>query len=266
MKLFRHSIVHIAMLGFIACGTTVIETPAAAADTKQRSLGELWGEVLKASVRSDGVDYAALKRDSAKLKAVQAKLAVAVVPASKSERMAFYINAYNALTLALTVSLLPQDEAKWPSWSLRDEGNAIQSVWKKYKFTVGGKKVSLDDIEHSILRPMGDPRIHFAINCASRSCPVLAATPYAGTTLDSALRRATQAFMQDPTQVRVVGGEVRTNPILDWFGEDFKSQGGVRAFLLANLPAGSAKAAITADKPLKFFDYDWRLNLAARPR
>lgn len=266
MKHLRSSFLHVAILGLIACGTTVIETPAAIAETTQRSLDELWAAVLQGVVRSDGVDYAALRRDRSTLKAVQAKLSTAAVPAANNERMAFYINAYNALTLALTESLLPKDPSKWPSWSLRDQGNAIQSVWKKYKFTVAGKQISLDEIEHRVLRPMGDPRIHFAINCASKSCPALAATPYTGAKLDAQLRQATKAFVQDKNQLRVVGGEVRTNPILDWFAEDFKSQGGVRAFLVANLPPGDAKAALAANKPLKFFDYDWHLNGSTTPR
>jgi len=266
MQIFCCSVLRVLLLGLVACGTTVIETPAAVADTKDRSLNDLLSEVLQSAVRPDGVDYAVLKRNIGALSGVQAKLAAATVPTDKNERMAFYINAYNALTLALTVELLPKEETKWPSWSLRDQGSTVQNVWKKYKFTVAGKELSLDEIEHKLLRPMGDPRIHFAINCASKSCPALSAKPYAGATIESDLQQATAVFMKDPSQVRVVGDTIKTNPILDWFGDDFKVRGGVKAFLIANLPGGAAKDALVAGKSLGFFDYDWHLNLANKSR
>ena len=219
--------------------------------------------VLHVAVKPDGVDYAALRADRAALDRYRAQLAAVALPADRPGKLVLFINAYNAQTLALVISKLPTDPAAWPTWSIKDAGGIFTSVWKAYSFVIAGRRYTLDEIEHKVLRPLGEPRIHVAINCASKSCPPLAAQPYLVATLDAQLKATARAFAADPYHLRLEQGVLRINPILDWFGEDFTAGGGVRAFLRANVPAGPVADYLAGSKPLKFFDYDWKLNLAA---
>lgn len=246
-----------------ACAAEHLPTPASDAPALDPA-HRLLASVLARVVTPDGVDYRALVADHADLDAYRAQLARAPVPAERAARIAHLVNAYNAFTLALVVHLLPADRAGWPRWSIKDGARGLASVWKRFSFDLGGERVSLDAIEHERLRPLGEPRIHVAINCASRSCPPLSEQPTTAATLDADLARATRAFLADPGQLRLAGERVVTNPILDWFAEDFRAAGGVRAFLLAHLPEGPIAAALRRDAAISFFDYDWRLNLGAR--
>lgn len=244
-----------------ALASDAVPTPAVAAPPLDAAHA-LLARVLARVVEADGVDYGALVADHADLDAYRAQLALDPVPTAGPARMAHLINAYNAFTLALVVQLLPADRARWRRWSIKDGGGLLASVWKRYTFALGGQRYSLDQIEHELLRPMGDPRVHFAINCASRSCPRLAATPYLAATLEADLQRATAAFVGDPSQLRVTDGAVVLNPILDWFAADFEARGGVAAFLAGQTRDAAVKAALAAGAKLRFFDYDWHLNLA----
>lgn len=220
----------------------------------------LYGNVLTAAVRGNSVDYAAVKATVADLDAYRAWLAKSEVPTDKAARMAHYINAYNAWTLALVIDKLPADTAKWANWSIKDAGSAVQSVWKKYEFELAGKRYSLDQLEHELIRPMGDPRIHFAINCASRSCPALSERPYSAATLDAHLEEGVTKFFADKSQVRFDGKRLRVNPILDWFGEDFKAAGGVAKYIAQKTPDETLRAFLAKGGKVSFFDYDWKLN------
>jgi len=226
----------------------------------------LLGRVLARIVKPDGVDYAALRSDAAGLDDYRAQLAKTLLPSDAAANKALFINAYNAWTLALVARLLPADPARWTAWSIKDGGSTLASVWKRHSFELGGRRYTLDQVEHEVLRPMADPRIHFAINCASKSCPRLADAPYLAATLDAQLDAATATFLADPTQLRLSGAKLMVNPILDWFSADFERVGGVRRFLLDRLPTGPARTLLASDGTLAFFDYDWRLNLArSRP-
>ena len=188
------------------------------------------------------------------------------MPAATSAQMALFINAYNACTLALVVDRLPADASTWATWSIKDAGSTFTSVWRSYRFEVAGKRYTLDEMEHAVLRPLGDPRIHMAINCASRSCPPLIAEPFRLATLDAQLEAAARAFAASPHHLRLDEGVLRINPILDWFGADFAAGGGVRAFLRARVPPGPVADYLSGTGPLQSFDYDWTLNLAAGAR
>ncbi|MFN0246668.1 MAG: DUF547 domain-containing protein [Kofleriaceae bacterium] len=218
--------------------------------------------VLTRSVRPTGVDYAALRANHADLDTYRAQLAAATIPEAPAEKMALYINAYNAWTLALVIEKLPTDPAAWPAWSIKDAGSLTQNVWKTFEFELAGKRYTLDALEHELLRPMGDPRIHFAINCASKSCPPLAATPYTAAGLERQLADAVKVFVDDPTQLRLKGKSLQVNPILDWFKDDFKAGGGVAAFLKQHVTTPAVRAHLAAGGDFTYFDYDWRLNLA----
>lgn len=238
-----------------------IATPAVAVAPLDADHRE-FATVLAAVVKPDGVDYAALTRDHAALDRYRAQLAAATVPTDRAARLAFFINAYNAETLALVIAKLPADTTRWPTWSIKDAGSTFTSVWKGSSFVVGGSRYTLDQLEHAVLRPLGEPRIHLAINCASRSCPPIAAEPYRAATLDAQLETAARGFVASTYHLRLEDGVLRINPILDWFGDDFKAGGGVRAFLAKRASAGPVATYLATDKPLRFFDYDWKLNLA----
>jgi hypothetical protein len=218
--------------------------------------------VLGAAVRGGGVDYARLRRDAAELDAYRRQLAAAAEPAARDERLAFWINAYNAHTLALVLHLLPADQGAWSAWRLKDAVPA-PGPWRTWRVHSAGRWLTLDAIEHEILRPLDESRIHVALNCAARSCPPLAAEPYRAATLDAQLAAATTAFLADATQVRVEGDAVAVNPILEWFAADFRPT--PTAWLIAHLPAGDVRAALERGTPLRSGAYDWTLNLPRTP-
>ena len=233
--------------------------PAPALDAEHR----IWSGILTEVVRPDGVDYVAVQRLQPELDQYRVQLAHAVEPTVPAERMAFFINAYNALTLQLVASKLPADAKMWPDWSITLIGPPLGSAWKGFSFMVAGVPRTLDEIENSVLRPLGEPRIHFAINCASRSCPALAAQPYRASTITAQLASATTAFAHDPNQLRLAEGHLRVNPILDWFADDFAVAGNARMFLKSVVTEpGPLAAHLAGTDPLQFFIYDWRLNLA----
>lgn len=237
--------------------------------------------LLHEVVRSPGVDYPALVERRAELEAFLGALnrvtEADLASAPRPDRLAFWINAYNACMLRRVVDHFPLGSGPRPSLSERIRnrlaGRPESSVWQIPEvFTgafcpVAGALRSLDEIEHSILRPMGEPRIHFAINCAARSCPPLHPDAYEGDRLESQLDERVRAFLVDPGQfslerdgARVV---VRTNPILNWFGEDFGGDRGVLDFL-ARYSVGTQRALLShPDTGIEFFPYDWTLNEAA---
>lgn len=250
-----------AVIGVPLAAVEKVPTPSVVVpplDSEHRE----FATVLQVAIKPDGVDYAALRADHAALDRYRAQLAAATLSTDRLEKIAFLINAYNAETLALVISKLPADPATWSTWSIKDAGSTFTSVWKAYSFDIAGRHYTLDELEHTLLRPLGEPRIHMAINCASRSCPPLAVQPYLVATLDVQLEATARAFVANPYHVRLQEGVVRINPLLDWFGEDFIASGGVRAFLSARAPAGPITDYLIGAKPLKFFDYDWKLNLA----
>lgn len=225
----------------------------------------LFAQVLKDVVRPDGVDYARLRADHSTLDQYRAQLAATTMPTDRNERLALLINAYNAFTLALVAEKLPADRSAWAGWSIKDAGGLVTSVWKLYTFELAGSRVTLDALEHAQLRPLGEPRIHFAINCASKSCPALAATPYTAPGLDAQFETAARSFTTNANQVQASSDGVRLNPILTWFAEDFTTSGGVRSFLLQRAPDGATKTSLEGSKPLNFFPYDWTLNVSTSP-
>jgi Protein of unknown function, DUF547 len=168
--------------------------------------------------------------------------------ATRAERLAFYINAYNILAIKVVLD-------NWPLESIRDAGNLFRPVWKKTAGTIGGRAATLDEVEHRILRPLGEPRIHLAIVCASLSCPDLRREPYAAARLDMQLDEDARRFLRDPNKgVQVTADAIRVSRIFDWFGEDFAAGGGIETFIRRyrdDLP----ERPLRADLP-----YDWSLN------
>ncbi len=201
------------------------------------------------------VDYAGLARDPA-WRAFVASLEQASPPMSPEGRLAFWIDAYNVLVLDMVVRHLPVD-------SIRDIGSLLRSVWKLPAGKVAGRVVTLDEVEHRILRPIGEPRIHAAIVCASTSCPPLRREAYRAERLDAQLDAAMRDWLADPDKgLRVESGQVRLSKIFDWFAEDFAAAGGALAFVRPYLepPVRQALDALGPDPRVVWFDYDWSLN------
>jgi hypothetical protein len=173
-------------------------------------------------------------------------------------RLAFWINAYNILTLDLVRKNLPIA-------SIKDIGSFFSPVWKRTVATIEGDSINLDTIEHAILRPMGEPRIHAAIVCASKSCPPLARLPFRAKSLGADLDDAMRRFLANRAKgvaIDRVSSSIRVSKIFDWFESDFEVQGGVRAVIAAHLPPSDAAwlRGPGSEARLTYFDYDWTLN------
>jgi hypothetical protein len=215
------------------------------------------------------VDYAGVRRDRLALQAVldeMAKVPKATFdrwPAAR--RQAFLINAYNAHTLALITDAGP-DTA-----SIRDLGSLLRSPWERPIAPLLGRKRTLDDIEHGLLRGAPDfaePRIHFAVNCASIGCPALRPEAYSAATLSAQLDDQTRRFLRDRSRNHVVSLRplrLQVSSIFDWYAKDFGVAGGTRAFLARyadelGLDPAAVKALRSGTGDVDYLDYDWRLN------
>lgn len=195
---------------------------------------------------------------------------------SKAQQMAFLINAYNAFTVELVLTRYPDIK------SIRDLGNIIfNSPWKQEFFTLFGTKSYLDQIEHEILRKPGsydEPRVHFAVNCASIGCPMLREEAYVAARLDAQLEEQARRFLSDRSRNRYDAGrnELQVSKIFDWYSKDWTS--GYRGFEGRTPPIHSLDeyfaryAQLLGDAPgawpafggrmpvIRFLEYDWSLN------
>ena len=214
-----------------------------------------YAELLQAHVRDGVVDYAGFKADEARLDDYLARNGrVNPESLSREDRFAYYINAYNAWTIKLILTGYPGVK------SIKDLGSLLQSPWKKPFVKIDGRTLTLDEIEHSILRPQfKDARVHFAIVCASKSCPPLMAQPYRGAVLDDQLNRVTTAFLNRPGNYRLEGDRFEVSSIFKWFGEDF---GNLFDFYI-RYAQGDLKQALQSGRDrirIGYLDYDWSLN------
>ena len=174
------------------------------------------------------------------------------------DKLAFWINVYNIFAVKIVTD-------NYPLKSIKNVGGLFKSVWKIKAGTVGGEKYSLDEIEHGILRKMGDPRIHTAIVCASISCPNLSKKAYKPEKLNEQLDMQMTDFLANPNKgMRVDNNQpskrILLSPIFDWFAEDFKSSGGVRKFIKPYVPARDRPALENTQYPISYMDYNWSIN------
>lgn len=163
---------------------------------------------------------------------------------SKNDKLAYWINAYNALTVDLILKNLPLK-------SIKD----IKNPWDQRLWKIGEKWMTLNDIEHRILRKMNEPRIHFAIVCASYSCPKLLNKAFTATNLEHELTVATKDFLSDTNRNNITENTIKISKIFKWFSKDFKTNGSIIDFI-------NQYSAISVSKKAKtsFKDYNWNLN------
>jgi hypothetical protein len=253
VEMFSKKISRILTLVFLIAGS-----PLSAGAAQGSVDHSIYGGLLKANVIAGRVDYGGFKRDETQLDAYLSLLA-AVEPAAlaEQEQMAFYINAYNAWTIKLILGA-------WPDLkSIKDLGGFFTSPWEKPLVILEQGVVTLDNLEHDILRPrFKDPRVHFAINCASISCPPLLNVPYTGSRLDRQLDRVTTNFINDPGSNYLKDGTLYASKIFKWFGEDFN--GNLIGFF-KRYARGELKKQLDSrsnDLNIKYLPYDWGLNSA----
>jgi len=244
-----------------------------------------WSALLKKHVvlisegRASHLDYAGMAKDHAALEAYLRTLSavpqVAFDRWPKAQRMAFLINAYNAFTVEKILKRYPDIGSIW------DFGKIFGNPFKDEFFSLFGRPYTLDGIEHGMLRKPGaydEPRVHFAVNCASIGCPMLREEAYVAARLDAQLEQQAVRFLSDRSRNRydAAQGALAVSKIFDWFKEDWQS--GYRGFdgktppiasradyfaryaaLLADAPADQARVR-EGKAPLGFLEYDWRLN------
>jgi len=178
-----------------------------------------------------------------------------------NERKALYINLYNAAILDLILLRNPRVSIK----ELSKGVNSLE-IFNRNGLTFDGKVMSLNDLEKRLRDEFKDPRIHFAVNCASKSCPPLRAEPYVAASLDNQLDEATRAYLASPDAVQVTTGGGKTTlvttKIFEWYAADFKASGGPLAFIRKFGPPAAAEAIAAGNAKLTFAEYDWDLNSA----
>ena len=170
----------------------------------------------------------------------------------KSYQLAYWINAYNAFTIALILGHYPLKGIK----DIADGLPMIDSPWDIKFFEIGGIPFDLNTIEHDILRRQFDePRIHFAINCASISCPKLMNNAFTAEKLEHQLHTAANAFINDPEKNKITSNELALSQIFIWFKVDFEQKGSLQEYLRPYLPV-----EVTANASITFLPYNWDLN------
>ncbi len=219
--------------------------------------------IVKDKTGLNRVNYQALKSQQTKLKAYISQLeTVKVTNLGKEEQFAFWANLYNAVTLNVVLDAYPVKTIKDIDIS---PGIFSNGPWGKKLVTIEGTQLSLDDIEHEILRPIfKDPRVHYAVNCASIGCPNLQNKAFTGSKLNAQLDQAARDYVNSNRGVVVQNGRVSASKIYSWFKKDF---GPNQTTLLAHLKKyakGPLKNQLTQTKTINRYFYDWTLNDTAK--
>ncbi|MEP7108575.1 MAG: DUF547 domain-containing protein [Ferruginibacter sp.] len=245
------------LIFIIYCSILLTACTNAQKDNISAPTHEKWTALLQKYVNNKGmVNYKAMKADMAKLDEYLAILSKQK-PAknwSRNEELAFWINAYNAFTVKLVLE-------NYPLKSIKDINPAISvifvnTVWDKKFFSIGGDKMSLNNIEHGILRKMNEPRIHFTIVCASVSCPKLLNTAYDAALLDNQLNNAAKDFLADNTKNQLSASHPILSRIFDWFSGDFKVNGKSKIEFINQFTT----VKIDKNADISYLDYNWNLN------
>ncbi len=218
-----------------------------------------WDILLKKHVNEKGlVDYKGFQKDSALLNEYLDLLSNSAPNKNtwtQDEQLAYWINAYNAFTIALILD-------HYPVGSIKDIGSRplitfVNSPWDIKFIEIGGKKFDLNNIEHGIIRKdFDDPRIHFALVCAAKSCPELRNEAYTGDQLNSQLEEETIAFINNSSRNFISGEHARLSKYFDWYGGDFKRDGKSVVDFINQY----ASTKISEGADIEYLDYNWQLN------
>ena len=256
-----------AALAVIAC---MVVFPSAQNTPPFDQTFRAYQDLLTQFVRDGKVDYAALSAGRSVLdRTVEAMGRVSQADEMawpRGERIAFWINAYNVFTLRSIVDHYPI-RSSILTFHPRNSIRQIDGVWTAQHWAAAGRSVTLDHIEHEIIRPtFRDPRVHFALNCASKSCPPLRSEPYVGRNIDAQLDDAARRFLASTHGIRVSGDRLIVSSLFKWYGDDFaiedrglKGDAAIRAFVERYGPPAAVLAA-QASASIRFLPYDWSLN------
>jgi hypothetical protein len=251
-SLWSKSIVFTGLLVFMA-------SPAIAFDFTG------WDALLKknvepkviSGVKLNAVNYKSINSDPAYKKLIgDLKSYNLSALKSKNDKLVFWINVYNVMAVKMVLD-------NYPVKSIKDAGSLFKSVWKKEVGMVAGKVTTLNDIEHEILRKMGEPRIHVAIVCASVSCPDLRPEAYTAEKLDAQLDDQLTKFLANQgkgLKIDSAGNKIYLSSIFKWFEEDFESKGGVVPYLAKYVDSRYMTTLKSGKLKTKYLDYDWGLN------
>ncbi len=217
---------------------------------------QIYASLLKKHVIDKRVNYDGFKKDEKLLDNYLSILSQTDVKSlSGNNLFAFYINVYNAFTIKLILTKYPGIN------SIKEIGNFFSNPWSKKFILLRGRTVSLDHIEHDILRPkFKDPRVHFAINCASKSCPPLLNEPYEGKTLETQLDDQTKKFINDKKNTFIKGDTLFISKIFKWFKKDFSDN---PLSFIKRHASGELKEELNSHGEninLSYQTYDWSLN------
>lgn len=234
----------------LSCGST-----AQVADSKPMT-HEIWDDLVQEHVTEGGVvNYKGIIQDSVQFNAYLDMLASHHPNTSywtSDERLAYWINAYNAYTVKLILDHYPVESIK----DIKKGIPLVNSVWDIQFIEIGGKTYDLNNIEHGILRKeFYEPRIHFAINCASVSCPRLRNEAFSAEKIESQLQSQAMSFLSDPIKNQLTTDHIRISKLFSWFKGDFTNDGSLIDFLNAHGPIH-----IDQNAKLDYLTYDWNLN------
>ena len=212
----------------------------------------IFDRLLKEYVSSSGkVNYKGMKTKMDSLDKYLLELRT-IAPASdwkRNERKAYYVNAYNAYTLKLVLT-------KYPVKSVKDISFSGKDLWTVRLANLGGKAYSLGHIENQILRKMGDPRIHFAINCASYSCPRIWNHAYTAANISGRMTKLTKEYINNPKHNIITAKKIKISKLFEWYASDFVKEGQTLIDFLNKY----STIKILPGAKVEYLPYNWTLN------
>ena len=237
-----------------------------------------YGRLLRGHVVDTRVDYTTLKQNRSTLDEVVQAFSLITesdfTSWSTPRQLAFLINAYNIFTLQVIIDHYPIERRWFDFWNPANSIKQIPGVWSTLRWQMSGTQLTLDDIEHNMLRRnYAEPRIHFAVNCAAISCPPLKSEPYVDMRLERQLALATRDFLASDNGIRVEDDYLHVSRLFDWYGNDFVADyanlvevpGTVSDRAIAGIiakygPSAASQVAQSGRAQIRFLPYDWSLN------
>ena len=243
----NHVLLFISLLFFSSLSAKNMEKPIP-------NVHEGWNMLLETHVDTSGmVDYVGFKKSSTQLnsylKEIESTYLSTYNKWNKNHKLAFWINIYNAYTVKLVLD-------NYPIKSIKDVTRDGKDAWNIPFIKLGNKTYTLNQIENDIIRKQfNEPRIHFAVNCASIGCPPLRNEAFIAEKLDQQLKEQTKKFINDPSYNKLSSNSIKISKIFDWYKEDFTKDGSVIDFLNTY-----SSIQINPNASISYIEYDWGLN------